>query len=247
MSDSLFDTILQRKKPFIYLHTHAITPRVLDDAIKSSASIEIDVSIDNEGNPFIGHPLSFYEYKKLAPPANLPIDDVIARLQKTNLYVVMDCKDVRAIPWVKQTTNVIGRDRSIFHAWSDSLLFKPYDTNAAIEPHWIHEDLPQSVIQKLYEDTHIPILLSARGLTHDYINDNYQNVLQRILAATRPACAAIHFNLPGGQAPSMEIMNELLAHGILTLLNIDIVPPGKRPEVFVGMTDHINAAGTVRF
>lgn len=246
MTSNIIDLAFETRTPFIYLHMHKINDELLSAAIKANGSIEIDVSVDESGELFIGHPHSFYEYKNLDLPDNLPLDFVIDAIQDTNLIVVIDCKDVRAVDWIRKTIARLGVHRVIVHAWVDTLLFKPYDVTLDIEPNWIYEDLPLNVLEKLHEDTDVSIIISSRGLSNAYIAAHYDHVIEMILLSTKNTSAAMNLNLPNNEVPSRKLTAELMKSKILTLQNIDKVSSGALPLTYIGMTDDLNAQTTLQ-
>jgi hypothetical protein len=168
-------------KPFTIYHTHTITAAILDEAAGAGRSLEIDVAIDANGHPYIGHPFSFYEHKGLPPPSNLPLEQVLQTLKDTDTYIVLDCKDVRAVPKIKQIVQTFGHNRCLFHAWVDALQFRPYPDSLPIEPHWVHEDIPFNAVKELAALTDVPLMLSCRGLTEERLEAEQTAIIQRIL------------------------------------------------------------------
>lgn len=218
---------------------HNINASLLSSAIEANGSIEIDVSVNEYGELFIGHPTSFYSYKGLKLPDNLDINYVIEVIESTKLIVVFDCKDIRALEWIEKTVKRLGPNRVMVHAWIDNLLFKPYEASIVEEPHWIHEDLPLSVLKDLYITTGVPLLFSSRGLSNTYINKHYMEVIDKITDAVKNIDAAVNLNLPASDMPALELINDLLNRNILTLQNVDSVSPEMLPATYIGMTDDI--------
>lgn len=239
----LFSAILRNKLPFVYFHTHIINRAILDRAVAAGRSLEIDISMNDDGGLYIGHPPSFYTFKCQPLPDNLPLDIVLeAVVSIPDMYVVLDCKDVRALPRVNAIVSQFGIDRVIFHSWIDSLSFMPYPSEIVAEPHWLHEDLPTHAVRQLQRHLLVPIIVSARGLTVDRLESEGAQIVNHIITEAKGWVNAVNFNLPNAQAPSMSIMHNLLDQGILTWLNIDSVPPQQRPDVYLGMTDNISLA-----
>ncbi|QQR52451.1 hypothetical protein IPG36_07980 [bacterium] len=154
------------------------------------------------------------------------------------MYLVIDCKDVRAIPRIAEIINQFGSHRVVFHSWVDTLLFKPYPPEITIEPHWPYEDLPVSVVKDLHHQTGVTTICSARTYPHRLATE-VDEITQHMISTVGSFATAINWNLPGGQAPPMAAMNTLLAHGIRTFINIDVVPSAFRPAKYIGMTDNI--------
>jgi len=203
---------VQQASSFTFFHTHIVDQMVLDSVKHAGKSIEIDISVDENGLPYIGHPLSFYEFENIPKPDNLPVEYVLNQLIDTDIFIVLDCKDERAIPLVYEIIERFGVERIAFHSWIDALLFGPYPDNLTIEPHWELEDLPFKVVRKLYDDTKVPILASARGLTAEKLNDS--DVRLRI-KNLNGIVVAINAHLSGGAMPDSSFLR------FLTSININ--------------------------
>jgi hypothetical protein len=235
-------SIKELKRPFIYYHTHVITKEVLDHAISHHKSIEIDVSVGDDGKPYIGHPLSFYKFKGLPAPNNLALDKVFGRIKESDLFIVFDCKDVRALPAIKEMIHELGNERCLFHTWIDALEFTPYPSDLVVEPHWVFEDLPLAPVLQFFKETSVPMIFSTRGLTHERIASDSESILARIHKAAADTAAAIYCNLPGGEIPSREFVKRLESMNLLAAFNLDKVPPDQRPDSYIAFTDNIELA-----
>jgi hypothetical protein len=238
-SNNPVQCIMDSNKPFIYFHTYEITQSVLDTTIGAGKSIEIDLAADDDGSVYIGHPRSFYAFKHLPPPANLPLDAVLDALEPTTVFVVLDCKDVRVLPMAQKIIERFGVERVLVYAWTDALCFKPYPASVAVEPHWVYEDIPLEALRRLYDATHIPMVLGCRGLTHDKFQTEWTTIRDRILdVAAQTQCVGVHFNLLSYELPSASYIGELAEHGIVPWINTDTVKPAARPLLYIGATDN---------
>jgi hypothetical protein len=239
----LKERIFELNKPFIYFHTHDLTRTVLDKAKASGKSLEVDMSVNEEGQIYVGHPLEFYKYKKLPPPENLPLETVKKEMLDSGLFIVLDCKDVKALPKAGEIISDFGAEHSGLHAWAEELQFKRDPSEKDAEPHWKYEDIPLKEILKVKSKTNVPVIISARRLTMERLNSaEGEEIFQKIVSTAEGKVDAINFNLPEGEAPPLGIMNKLLEHSILTWLKLDRVPEEKRPKVFLGMSDEIESA-----
>lgn len=233
---------IDRRESFVYFHTHAITEPILAAAVESGTSLEVDLSCDSGGGLYIGHPESFYAFKGIPMTANLPLALVLDAVEAADLLLVLDCKDARALPAAERIVRRFGSHRCAFHSWVDQLLFHPYPPELTVEPHWPFEDLPLASVRELGAATGVPLLLSCRGLTAGRLETERAAILDRIVSVADGTAAAVNLNLPAGAAPPAAFMNALLDKGILTLLNVDVVPAEQRPAVFLGATDHLELA-----
>lgn len=207
-------------------------------------SLEIDVSVGPNGELFIGHPVEFYAFKHMEVPSqNLPIDTVIELAKLADLYLVIDCKDERALPWVEQIIEAYGVDRVLFHSWIDVFKFEPYPEELEIEPHWHYEDLSYDKVIALKQKTGVPVVSSVRGLTLERLQSD-RKFLDHIIEHATGKIDAINFNLPFGEAPTTAIIDELSQHNLLVLFNIDQVDQSQLPNVYIGYSDHITYVST---
>lgn len=233
--------IIETGKPFVYFHTLVFNENILELAENSGKSLEIDISISKNGELFIGHPSEFYAFKQIAAPLqNLPIDIVIKDAKASDLFLVLDCKDVRAIPHVEQIITKYGSGQTLFHSWVKEFEFKPYAPEITVEPHWIYEDLPLDEVLKLKHNTSVPVVSSARGLTMKRLLEEPE-IIDKIIEMAAGKVEAINFNLPNNQAPPREVIDKLLKHHLLTWLNVDLVPARELPSIYLGISDHIRS------
>lgn len=234
--------IIKDNKPFIYYHTHVITEETLQQAIAAGASLEVDIAVRPDGSLYIGHPQEFYKFKNLPPPQNLPLDEVLDRIFQSGLFLAIDCKDVRALPKIKEIIRRFGANRCQVHAWVDKLLFKPYPPEIIVEPHWKHEDIPYDEIIKLRQETGVPIVMAVRGLTQERLQKEGEQIINKIIAVAKHNAESIYFYLPNFELPPDRFIDKLLENGLVPYFNVDAVPENQWPRLYHGMTDHAERA-----
>ena len=237
---NIIQKVLNNNKPFIYFHTLLFNKNILDLAVKSGKSIEIDISMDKNGNAYIGHPLEFYKFKQIIPPPNnLPIETIVNKAKEAGLFLVLDCKDVRALPLVARIIEQYGVENCLFHSWIKEFRFYPYAPEITIEPHWDYEDLPLNDVLKLKQTTGVPAVSSTRGLTKNRLM-NEPDIVDSIISIANGKIDAFNFNLPDYEAPPKHMLDKLLSYDILTWLNIDHVPTNELPIAYLGISDHVS-------
>ncbi len=232
--------IIAKNQPFVYFHTFFFNRNILDLAKSGGKSFEVDISMDKAGNLFAGHPHEFYEFKKMDPPNNLPLEQIIQEVEKAGLYLVLDCKDVRALLAVEQIIKSYGAERTLLHSWITEFEFKPYEPSITVEPHWEYEDLPLAEVMKLKQATGVPIISSMRGLTQARLR-NEPEIVETVIKSASGRIDAVNFNLPGNNAPPISVMQQLLDNGILTWLNVDYVAADHLPPVYIGISDYLHS------
>jgi hypothetical protein len=240
--------ILDNRKPFTYFHTHVINREVLDRAVAAQRSLEVDLSIDESGEVFVGHPLVSYEFNKQPPPNNLPLDVILNEMKMANLYLVLDCKDAKALPKVQEIIQYYGPEKCLLHACVDALVFKPYPDKikALVEPHWGDDELPFEELLEIKRATGVPLALYCRGLTEERLKAEGEQIIARMTEVAKGKAEVIVMGLPKGEIWPLSVMQRLLKHNILSLLNIDHTPYQRRPSIFLGTTDILERASIPR-
>jgi hypothetical protein len=236
--------IFEKQQPFIIFHTHVIDRQVLDAAVAARKSLEVDLSITQDGTIYVGHPLSHYTSLNLPPPNNLPLDVVLDEMKAADLFLILDCKDVRVLPKAQEIIQEYGSENCLFHAWSDALVLQPYlEEWKRVQPNWAAEELPQAEILKLRQATNVPMVLTChRGLTQERLKSDGDAIVNQILKAVAGDAEAISFSLPHDQISPMSAIQKLLDHHILPSISIDRTPVAARPSLYLGSTDNLQFA-----
>lgn len=236
-------SILATGRPFTYFHTHAFTAETLSLALKVGRSLEIDISMDDAGKLYVGHPTSFYDFKGVPMPANLPLEAILDAVEHSDIFTVFDCKDVRALPAVRGFIERLGPERTLFHSWVDALLFEPYPSSLVREPHWPLEDLPLEAVAELGSSTGVPLMLSARGLTLQRLaGPEREEILSRICAVAAHSVVAVSLTLPGLIPPPRSVSEVMLRAGVVPVAHVDLVEEEELPELYLGVTDDLRRA-----
>ncbi len=233
---------LQTQTSFISFHTHVVTEQTLQRAIESGTSLEIDIAVTPAGECYIGHPLEFYAFKGLPPPQNLPLDYVLDRVYDSGITLIIDCKDVRALPKIKTIIERFGAERCVFYSWVDALLFTPYPAGTVIEPHWKHENVPYEKVRALRQQTGVAVVMGARGLTQERLQIDGDKIIKQIIKVAKGNTESIYFYLPNFELPPKWCIDALLGHDLLVYCNVDAVPEDALPKLYHGMTDFAERA-----
>lgn len=236
--------IVEKQQPLPLFHTHVIDRQVLDAAVAARKSLEVDLCMDEAGGIYVGHPLSHYQSAKLPPPNNLPLNVILSEMKAADLFLILDCKDVRVLPKAQEIIKEYGPENSLFHSWSDGLILNPYlEEWDTIQPNWPGEELPHDKILELRRATKVPMTLSChRGLTQKRLETDGDAIADRIIEAILGDAEGVSFCLPENQFVPIPVMKRLLDHDILTTLHTGNVPPEARPPVYLGWTDDLQSA-----
>ena len=80
---SLVERIIELNKPFILYHTYLVNKNSLSNAISENKSMDLDVSVDNKGVPYLGHSPEFYEKSGEEKPENMPFNEALKLISKS--------------------------------------------------------------------------------------------------------------------------------------------------------------------
>ncbi len=235
--------VFKKQQPFVIFHTHVIDRQVLDAAVAARKSLEVDLSINENGEIYVGHPPSFYTAQNLTLN-NLPLDTILSEMKVAGLFLVLDCKNVRVLPKAKEIIEAYGAENCLYHSWSDGLTLNPFlELQQESEPNWAEEELPHTEILKLREATGVPMTLSChRGLTYERFETDGDAIVDRISEILDDSAEGVSFVLPDNQAAPMPAMKRLIDRGILPHVHIDHVLPEARPPIYLGWTDSLELA-----
>jgi hypothetical protein len=99
---SIGQRVLTSKKPFIFLHTWTVSEDLLRRAIREEKSMDLDVCIDDEGNPYLGHSREYHEKGGEPYFDSLPLWNVVDRISRSNIVALVDCKHHGAWPVIEE-------------------------------------------------------------------------------------------------------------------------------------------------
>ena len=238
--------VINNNKPFTYFHTRVLDRNTLDLAVATRKSIEIDLSITDDGKVYIGHPLSFYEYFKIPKPNNLLLPAVIEEIKKAGLFLVLDIKNKNLANQAVEIIKYIGVENCLLHSYVNELVFDELLDEKETEAHWPDEHIPLNAVLAISNATDVPLILSPRGnFTSQLTNTEQDKIVEKIINVAKNNAIAVSMNLHSGECPPIYMMEELLSHDILTLLNIDLISIENRPSRYIGLTDNIKNASNI--
>jgi hypothetical protein len=235
--------IFNTKVPYIYFHTRVIDRETLDLAIATKKSIEIDLSMTYDGQIYIGHPLSFYEYFKKPKPNNLDLKIALEEIKNAGLFLVLDVKNKLLVKEAIEIIKYIGIEKCVLHSYIQELVFSENISDTNIEPHWVEEHLPLSSVMEIKTATDVPLILSCRGIDNKFLSkSNEDEIVEKIVKVAKNNAIAVSLYLHHNEFPPKSITSRLLDKNILTLLNIDVTPIEMRPNIYIGLSDSIENA-----
>jgi hypothetical protein len=111
MALSFSQRVLMSKRPVVLFHTWTVTRELLTRAIAEKRSMDLDVCVDNSGNPYLGH-LKEYHDKTYQPLFNsMPLWVAVELIARSAILVIVDCKHFEAWPVVEEVLVKLGPER----------------------------------------------------------------------------------------------------------------------------------------
>jgi hypothetical protein len=239
MKLSLAQRLFKSQKPFVLYHTHEVTRDSLQEAIDTDKSIDLDLCVDEEGVPYLGHSAEFYELGSTPRDCSMPLWDAVELISKATIPAIVDCKHYRAWPYVEEVIRRIGPDRCLVHTFISEFNFS-YVRGHDVTCEW-------SPVEKLrLLKAGFPSLTttaSAKGLPYDLIiSERYDELLvaiKKTLVDHRvdTVCLNVPDNTFSDQALAFFLEDKIIAH-----VMIDEIDTNHLSEMYIGETDKLDSA-----
>ncbi len=238
---SLAQRIVDRREPFTLFHTRAVVGEELKRAIAANKSMDLDVSIDSNGRPYLGHSEEYYQISERQRPKTMPFEDAIGIISNANIPVIVDCKDNRAWDLTHQVVSEIGASRCMVHAFVSELRFgydPGYDHDYSSE--W--SDLSRLISLKEMFPL-VTTTVSCKFLPRDLLSNPEHAELRAHIrrVADDNNIDTVCLNVPDDTV-SDEVLEYFLESDILLHVNIDRLNDCQFTRPYVGETDNLSDA-----
>ena len=240
MELSLVQRIINFGKPFVLYHTESATKEVFRQAIAEGKSMDLDICVDDLGNPYLGHSKEYYEKSGEIQPETMPFWEAIELVSKANIPVIVDCKHYNAWPIVEEVIGKIGAHRCMVHSFAVELKFDYEYHDHDYFTEW-------SPLQKLAEIKNkfpaTTITASCKFLPDDFLLlPQYEKLLTKIREILKSSrIDTICLNVPDNTM-SDKILKFFLEEKIIPHVGIDKIDVSKLSELYVGETDTLASA-----
>lgn len=242
---SLTQRILASEKPFVFFHTHCVTKDLLLQAIKEEKSMDLDICVDDAGNPYIGHSREYYEKSDDPWDDTMPFEEVIDMISSANIPVMVDCKHFNAWRYVEEVIDRIGPERCKVNTFVSEFHFD----NIHGEQDYISDWSPIEKLLLLKSNfSSITTTASAKFLPKDVlISDKHKELLQDIRQTLKDNCVDnICLNIPNNTV-SDKSLEYFLAENIILQIGIDMIDTKQLSQIYIGETDDLKLASDSRF
>lgn len=242
------------KKPFVYYHTRTVQEDNLSKAIEQKKSIELDIALDeegifyNKGEFYIGHPVTFYTVSGYEFHDNIALEKAVDILQENkNIFVVLDCKNIKALTIMGELVKKFGHHRCLFHAYASEWSVDPTNSEIKYEEQWKDEGIPLEKIAEFKKKNKIPVIAACMAVTEKRIKDN--NLVNKMLndvAGMNIDCLSLY--MQDTDLPPLQLARKISEAGYFNWINIDKITNQKMKGItYIGMTDNLENASVPNY
>lgn len=240
MELSLSQRIIRSKKPFFLYHTYSVTDESLSRAIAENKSMDLDVCIDENGNPYIGHSQEFYKISGEKQPLCLPLWEAVERIAQARILVIVDCKHHDAWPLVEEVITKIGAHKCLVHTYASELKFDYHFYDHDYPTEWSPIRTLSSLKGKF---PNVTTTASCKFLPEDFLlSEEYRGdwiSIRDILHKNQVDTVCL--NVPD-KTVSNKTLDFFLEGGILPHINVDGIDLSEISSPFVGETNVLDTA-----
>jgi hypothetical protein len=238
-SMSFAQNIIASRKPFTLFHTWTVSEELLGRAIRDQKSMDLDVCIDDDGRPYLGHSREYHEKSGEPYFRSMPIWDVVGRIAKSNIAVLIDCKHYDAWPVIEDIVGKIGPERCIVDSFVSE--FKFGHSRGELEPDFLTEWSP---IEKLSQLTkRFPLVTTTACVKWPPYDMLVSATYRKLVDYIRDLSKDNHIDSLCLSVPDSTISDEwlgyFLADNIIVRVGIDRTDPMKLTEPYIGETDYL--------
>lgn len=237
MALSFSEKVLKSKQPVVLFHTWTVTRELLGQAIREKRSMDLDVCIDGQSHPYLGHPMEYHEQTGEPVFESMPLWEAVEALADSNIPVIVDCKHFCAWPLVEDVVRRLGPERCLVHSFVSELKFEA--GRMAGEPdfqsEWSAIECLRAIKRKF------PLLTttaSAKWLPADVlISEKYDAVLKGVVSLLKEyAVDTICLNVPNSTF-SDKALRRFVRQDILPHVGVDRIDVKQFSEMYIGETD----------
>lgn len=239
---SLAQKVLKSKRPVVLFHTWTVTRELLWQAIHEKRSMDLDVCVDDQGNPYLGHPKEYHEKTHEAFFDSMPLWEAVEALADSNIPVIVDCKHFGAWSVVEDVVRQLRPDRCLVHSFVSELKFEA--GRMAGEPDFLNEWSSIKCLRTIKRK--FPLLTttaSAKWLATDVlVSEKCEAALENIIALLKEyATDTVCLNVPNSTF-SDKALRTFLQKDILCHVGVDGIDVKQFSEMYIGETDRLEFA-----
>lgn len=240
MELSLAQRIFEANRPFVLLHTHSPTCEALERAVSGGRSVDLDISVDGSGDPYLGHSEEYYDVSGETRPQTAPFWEATEMISRANIPVILDCKHHAAWPVVEDAVRRIGAHRCLVHCFASELKFDYQHDDSDYLTEWQPVKRLRSIKDRFPSAT---TCASCKFLPRDLlISGQYRRLLVEIRdMLKRNRVDTVCLNVPDATM-SDAVLEFFLEENILAHIGIDNIDVSTLSKLYVGETDNLASA-----
>jgi hypothetical protein len=247
MALSFAQRVLISKRPVVLFHTWTVTRELLAQAIREKRSMDLDVSVDERGNPYLGHSKEYHDKTYQPFFKSMPLGEAVELIARSTIPVIVDCKHFEAWPVVEEMVKELGPERCLAHSFVSDLKFDAGRLQG--EPDFVVEWSPIGRLRQLKAKfPSITTTASAKWLPADLlISDKYDALLSRVTNLLKEnQIDTVCLNVPDSTF-SDESLRLFLREGIISHVGVDHADVTRLSEVYIGETDRLELTSSGDF
>lgn len=240
MELSLVQRIISSGKAFVLFHTHSATEKAIRQAIDRGKSMDLDVCVDDLGNPYLGHSKEYYEKSGEIRPESMPFAKAIELVSGANIPVIVDCKHYDAWPFVEEAIGKIGAHRCMVHSFVSELKFDHGHNDPDYLTEWSPIEKLRLIKNKFPSAT---VTASCKFLPNDILlSGGHKELLDKIREILKDnGIDTVCLNVPD-VTMSDKILRFFRQEKIIPHVGIDNIDASKLSEMYIGETDILENA-----
>jgi hypothetical protein len=228
-------------------HPDEFTLESIRDSVAAGRSVELDVSLDDAGEPYLGHSLDFYEKRRLPFPDSPPFWEAVALLEEADNPVTLDSKHRNSWPLIEELVEKFGPERCLVHTFVDEFKFE----NSVGRDDFPDEWAPIAKLKELkIKYPSLTTMASSKFLPADALADSRR---EGVLGYIRDTCLAnlvdsVRLTLDERIIDGIddEVLKYFLRDGIMVHINLDVDNAADFHEIYIGETGDQRTASSTK-
>ena len=232
-------------KPFVFFHTWEVTYQLLDQVIKEQKTIDLDISVDEKGQPYLGHSDEYH--KKSGEPyfKTMALWEAIEMVANSDIFAMVDCKHYDAWPVIEEVVSKIGPERCLVCGFVNELKYS--HSREINEPDFLTEWSPIEKFTRLKEKfPNVTITPCSKWLPGDLLaSDKYIQLVGNVRGTLKQFNAdTVCLSVPD-ETINDKWLKYFLEEGIIPHISIDNTDTSKLSELYIGETDYLQKVSRI--
>jgi hypothetical protein len=239
MALSFAQKVLKSKRPVVLFHKWTVTREMLGQAIREKRSMDLDVCVDDRGDPYLGHPKEYHEKTHGPFFDSMPLWEAVEALADSNMPVIVDCKHFGAWPVVEEVVRQLRPERCLVHSFVSDLKFDA--GRMAGEPDFLSEWSSIECLRAIKRKfPSLTTTASAKWLPANVlVSEKHEALLEGIVTLLKEyAVDTVCLNVPDPTF-SDKALRTFLQQDILCHVGVDRIDVKQLSEMYIGETDRL--------